>query len=85
MTIIVAHGEARLSGLCTAEDAEPLLEFFAAGGDRVDLGKCEHLHAAVLQLLLAARPGITGTPAPFVREWIVPFLASSGKAPPQAA
>lgn len=85
MTISVANGEARLSGLCTVEDAEPLLEFFAGGGDRVDLGECEHLHAAVLQLLLAARPAVTGTPAPFVREWIVPFLASSANAPPQAA
>ena len=61
---------------CTVEDALPLLEFLQAHrGARVDLGACTHLHTAVLQVLLAARPKITTFPREaFLARWLLPAL-----------
>ncbi|WP_201833884.1 hypothetical protein [Microvirga zambiensis] len=69
-----------LEGACRVEDAEPLLGWLQADRDRmVDLSNAEHLHAAVLQVLMALRPAVSG-PAkdPFFRDWISPAL---GEAP----
>ncbi|MBM6579569.1 hypothetical protein ILT44_05190 [Microvirga sp. BT689] len=65
-----------LEGACRVEDAEPLLGWLQA--DRsliVDLTDAEHLHTAVLQLLMAMRPALKG-PArdDFIREWLTPAL-----------
>ena len=41
----------------------------------VDLGDAAHLHSAVIQLLLALRPPIRGTPsAEFLRSYVMPLL-----------
>lgn len=77
MTITVSDGVIRLSGATAAEDSEVLLQLLAGGADRVDLSDCQHLHAAVLQLLMASRPAIVGAPAPFLREWIVPVVTNA--------
>lgn len=54
---------AALEGQVTAEDAETLQHWLQAHKQpRVHLGKCEHVHAAVLQVLLALRPGIAPRP-----------------------
>jgi hypothetical protein len=65
-----------LEGPCRVEDAEPLLGLLQADrGRTVDLTGAEHLHAAVLQVLMALRPAIRGTPRDgFLRDWIVPAL-----------
>jgi hypothetical protein len=65
-----------LEGPCRVEDAEPLLGWLQADrGRMVDLGKAEHLHAAVLQVLMALRPAIRGTAGDaFLRDWITPAL-----------
>jgi hypothetical protein len=81
MTVSKKDRVISLSGNCPAEDAEILLEYLIAGADRVDLNDCEHLHAAVLQLLMAARPGVSGVPAPFLGQWILPLL-TNGEPPP---
>jgi hypothetical protein len=65
-----------LEGPCRVEDAEPLLRWLQADGGRiVDLSAAEHLHAAVLQVLMALRPAIRGTAEDaFLRDWIAPAL-----------
>lgn len=57
---------ARLEGHVGAEDAESLQQWLREGRRRsLDLGRCESLHTAVLQTLLALRPAIkTAPPAP---------------------
>jgi len=65
-----------LEGPCRVEDAEPLLGWLQADRGRiVDLTGAEHLHAAVLQVLMALRPIIRGAAEDaFLRDWITPAL-----------
>jgi hypothetical protein len=67
----------RLEGRCHVEDAEPLLGLLqAATGRVVDVSDAETLHTAVIQVILAFRPGITGESRDgFIRRWIAPALA----------
>jgi hypothetical protein len=54
---------ASLQGQVGAEDAEILLEWLKSRpGSAVNVGRCQQMHAAVLQVLLALRPRITGRP-----------------------
>lgn len=73
-----------LEGPCRVEDAEPLLGWLQADrGRMVDLTGAEHLHAAVLQVLMALRPAIRGeTREAFLRDWITPALM--GKSLPES-
>ena len=51
------------SGLLGVEDAEILLEWLLKHPrGRLDLAACTHLHAANLQVLMAARPKIAAWP-----------------------
>ena len=61
-----------LTGACGVEEAEPLLAALTAGAEQVDLTGCEHLHAALLQLLMASGVATTGTPSEFIARWILP-------------
>jgi hypothetical protein len=65
-----------LEGPCRVDDAEPLLAWLQANRGRiVDLAGAEHLHAAVLQVLMALRPAIRGEAKDaFLRDWITPAL-----------
>jgi hypothetical protein len=46
-----------LEGKCPSEEAEMLLQHLLATPEAVvDLQRCESLHAAVIQVLLAAKP-----------------------------
>ncbi len=69
----------RLEGQCRVEDAEPLLGWLQADRSRiVDLTDAEHLHAAVLQVLMALEPSIQGTAKdPFIGCWIAPSLITT--------
>ena len=58
-----------LLGRCGAEDAETLLGHLAAGWRRVDVGHCEWMHAAILQLLIASDPELIGSPPDFIARW----------------
>jgi hypothetical protein len=78
-----------LEAPCRVEDAEPLLGWLQADRGRiVDLTKAEHLHAAVLQILMALGPAIKGSGQdPFTRDWVTPVLMAAdaaGTAAPQA-
>jgi hypothetical protein len=66
-TIVLTDG-------CPAEDAEPLLELLQSTPDApVDWKQCDHLHTAVLQVIMAARPVLVGPCGdPWIRQW-APF------------
>lgn len=74
MTVAVDGKTARLSGTCTAEDAEALLKLLVSGVRQVDLEGCDYLHGAVVQLLMAGRVDIIGEPAAFLRDWVIPLV-----------
>ncbi|MFD0463136.1 hypothetical protein ACFQY9_16180 [Microvirga aerilata] len=61
MTVRLEGHAILLEGQCRVEDAEPLLGWLQADRSRiVDLSAAEHLHAAVLQILMALKPSIRG-------------------------
>ena len=64
MTIRYLKKYAALEGIVGVDDAETLTQWLLKqAAPAVHLGKCEHLHGAVLQVLLALRPKITAAPA----------------------
>jgi hypothetical protein len=72
-------GTIELAGRCGVEDAESLQgHLLAVPESTVEWGSCEHLHSAVLQVLLIAKPPIRGVPSSaFLRTHIEPLLRSS--------
>lgn len=82
MPIAFEADRAVLSGMCGVDAAEPLLAWLSERVEaRVDLSDCKHLHAAVLQVLLAARPEMVGEPEDaFVREHVLPCLKAEAPA-----
>jgi len=70
MTIEVKDGVLACSGTLSVEDAEVLLAQLAhvaqpggEDGPRADLAGCGHVHAACLQVLMAAGVRVTAWPA----------------------
>ena len=65
-------GTILLEGGCPVEDAESLLQLLqATPGAPVDWTRSNHLHTAVLQVILAARPTLVGRCGdPWVTEWV---------------
>lgn len=64
---------AALEGHVSVEDAEALAQWLREQrAPAVHLGKCEHVHAAVLQVLLALRPRLAAAPAD---AWLKAALA----------
>jgi len=74
MSVEVDGATVRLTGRCGAEQAEGLLAALTRGADQVDLTGCDHLHASLLQLLMAANVAVTGEPSDFIRQWVLPSL-----------
>ena len=66
----------RLEGRCHVEDAEPLLVLLQARAHRtIDLSASETLHTAIVQLILAFRPPLTGAGADdFLGRWVIPAM-----------
>jgi hypothetical protein len=60
-----------LDGNCPVEDAEPLLVLLqGTPAAPLDWRQCNHLHTAVLQVILAARPALVGPCGdPWLRQW----------------
>jgi hypothetical protein len=82
-----------LEDICAVEDAEILLQELLTGAAQVDWSGCTHLHTACLQVLLAARPPVRGTPAnPEIARWLAaivvpvpsPLLSAFAAAPDTA-
>ncbi|MCJ2066189.1 hypothetical protein MKK63_26325 [Methylobacterium sp. J-088] len=64
----------RLTGHCSVEDAEPLLDVLRATPDAtVDLTEAAWLHTAVLQVLMVATPALRGRP-----DGLVPAACLAG-------
>lgn len=82
MTVRVADGVILLEGRSLVEDAEGLLLALQdSPGAAVDLSAASRLHLAVVQVLLAMKPGIIGTPQdPVVARYLCTALSqiSSG-------
>lgn len=61
MAIRYLKKHAALEDIVTVEDAQTLLDWLKKQPKpAVNLSKCKHLHAAVLQVLLVTRPQVTG-------------------------
>jgi hypothetical protein len=79
MAIRTLKKHAVLSGVVTVEEAETLLQWLRAQArPAVHLGACEHVHGAVLQVLLAIRPRLVAPPT-------CPWLAAALGVAPQGA
>ncbi len=73
---------AALEGQVTAEDAETLQHWLLAQPHpKVHLAKCEHMHAAALQVLMALRPALASAAAAPTDPWLAGAL---GLTPAQA-
>lgn len=72
MPIEYSAAQAWLRGCCTVEEAEGFLNWLLQHPQgAVDLSRAEHIHTAVLQVLLGAKPAISEPPAdPFLRTLI---------------
>jgi hypothetical protein len=71
-----ADGAIELSGRCGVEDAEALQrQLLAAPRSTVEWSNCEQLHSAVIQVLLAGKPQVLGSPSnAFLRAHIAPLV-----------
>ena len=79
MIVPLADGTISLEGSCPVEDSATLHERLIENPQTtVDWSKCDSMHAAVFQVLLAVRPPMRGTPAGnFVRVHLSPLLAQT--------
>lgn len=77
MALEFRRNEVVLSANCGAEEALELAEWLAKRKrPKAHLGACTHLHAALLQTLLAYKPALSAAPTdPFLRRWVLPLLA----------
>ena len=74
MSVRYLKRHAALESQVTVEDAEALAAWLREqASPAVHLGKCEQVHAAVLQVLLALRPRIVAPPAD---PWLAQVLAT---------
>jgi hypothetical protein len=73
-------GTILLEGRCPVEDAEPLLQLLQETPPaRCDWTRCSHLHSAVAQVILAARPNLVGPCGdPWIEQWVASILPGNG-------
>ena len=76
MSVRFGKKVAYLEGVCSVEDAEPLLEWLQSHPKgRLNLKTCKHVHAAVLQVLMATDPRVSAPPtSAFLRDNVLPLL-----------
>ncbi|MBA2721408.1 MAG: hypothetical protein H0U56_00615 [Methylibium sp.] len=64
MAVRYLKKHAALEGIVSADDAENLAQWLQQQATpAVHLGKCEHVHGAVLQVLLVLQPKLVALPA----------------------
>jgi hypothetical protein len=78
MTVRICDNVIHLEGRCLVEDAEPLLLALQDHtGLAVDLENATRLHLAIVQILMAVRPAISGTSKdPIVARFLLQALAA---------
>jgi hypothetical protein len=77
MSVALAQdGAITLAGACASGEAETLLALLLAHPEApLDWRRCEGAHAAIVQVLLAARRPARGPPAgPFLAKWVAPLF-----------
>lgn len=76
MPIRYEASTAFFEGACAPEEALELIEWLRERKrPKVNLKACEHLHTAILQVLLALRPPLSERPDdPFLAAWVAPLL-----------
>jgi hypothetical protein len=76
MSVEVVGHVIHIAGNGGVEDAEPVLVALQEDPTRVvDLSEAAWLHSAIIQLLLAVKPTVTGSlPDPFLTEYVLPLL-----------
>ncbi|MEO5333787.1 MAG: hypothetical protein H7839_17380 [Magnetococcus sp. YQC-5] len=81
MPVTYTDQEAILTATVAIEEAETLLAWLKEHGQgSVNVQGCQHLHTAVLQVLLALRPPLGEPPTdPFLKEHVWPLLQSDGE------
>ncbi len=80
MSVKVEGQTIHIDGAASVGDAEPILAALLEDPSRViDLGKATRLHSAVIQLLLALRPGTIGKPADSFYSSRIATLLDVGK------
>lgn len=78
MPIRYLKRHAALEGRVAVDDAETLAQWLLAQrSPAVHLGKCEAVHAAVLQVLLALKPKLVAPPP---EGWLAQVLAQQARA-----
>lgn len=78
MPIRYLKKHAALEGHVGVDDAEALAQWLRDhNAPAVHLGKCEQVHAAVLQVLLALQPRISAPPS---ERWLAAALLARGEA-----
>jgi hypothetical protein len=76
MPIRYLKKHAALEGVLSADDAEGLGQWLRdQNAPAVHLGKCEQVHAAVLQVLMALNPRISAPPAD---PWLAAAVQQAG-------
>ena len=79
MTVRLDGNLIRLEGPCRVEEAEVLVGLLQAEVRAVDVSRCQALHSAVAQVLLAFAPPLIGEPDdPFLRDLLLPALGTQG-------
>jgi hypothetical protein len=77
MTVrVTAEGVIELVDRCDVEDAEVLQRhLLATPRSTVEWSTCQHLHSAVIQVLLVGKPRMRGAPSDaFLRGHIAPLV-----------
>jgi len=69
-----------LDGICSVEDAEPLLQLLqGTPAATVDWAACRQMHTAVLQVILASGIAPTGACGDaWVAQWVAPEITKNG-------
>jgi hypothetical protein len=80
MTVRLTAGTIFLEGECPVEDAAALAQHLGLHAQAtVDWSRCDAMHTAVFQVLLAVRPPLIGTPgSAFIRAHLAALLAPPG-------
>ena len=83
MAITCQENETVFVDVVSVEDAEPLLAWLHDHPrTSVNLAACTHLHAAALQVLMAARPPISAWPVnDALAAWLTTALSESAPSP----
>jgi hypothetical protein len=84
MSVVVEEDRVRLIGDCGIDDAESVMNYIQSeAGAQVDVSAATHMHAVIVQILLAHKPLFTGVPSDtFLAAWLIPALSGGGVSRP---